>query len=263
MPYFPQLSSGAMCQLSARRVRQYRVTELVSPDGHRTARKDPGVERYWWTLRLDHLSPEERHEIESLFLASQGRLKTFVFLDPMGNLFDASEDLGGTSWLRGPALTVSGGATDVFGGSSAWTMVNGGPSTELTQRLSIPPAFQYSLSAYVRSTSDVPLSLVMRSGGAEIVSDPIFATTWTRIALTASLGTGADPCLFGVVVPAGATITCCGMQLEAQASPSRYKKSLRKGGVYANARFGSDRLSFTSTAPGTYSTIIDLTSPIS
>lgn len=262
MPYFPQLSSGAMSQVSVRRMRQYRVAELISPDGYRTARKDPGVERYWWTLRLDHLTPEERTEIESLFLASQGRLKTFVFLDPMGNLFDASESLGGTSWLRGPNITAAGEAPDAFGGSTAWTIVNGGPPADVTQTLSVPSRYQYSLTAYVKSTGDVPLSLFMRSGAEERTSTPVFSTNWTRLVLAGSLGEGSESCSFGLSVPAAATIQCCGLQLEPQASPSRYKKSLAKGGVYAGTRFGSDRLTFTATAPGTYSTVLQLTSPL-
>jgi hypothetical protein len=65
---------------------------------------------------------------------------------------------------------------------------------------------------------------------------------------------------FGVSIsiPAGATITVFGPQLEPLFAPSPYRPTVAAGGVYMNAHFLTSALTFTSDAPGLFSTALSI-----
>jgi hypothetical protein len=55
---------------------------------------------------------------------------------------------------------------------------------------------------------------------------------------------------------AGGSIVIFGMQVEAQWGPSDYKQTGATGGVYANARFGEDKITVTAQGTDVYDAVI-------
>jgi hypothetical protein len=68
-----------------------------------------------------------------------------------------------------------------------------------------------------------------------------------------NLPSAAEAVAFRIVLPASATVDVFGPQIEAQASPSAYKKTLAQAGVYPNARFDQDSLGDRLTGVGRHS----------
>jgi hypothetical protein len=65
---------------------------------------------------------------------------------------------------------------------------------------------------------------------------------WRRYSVGYNLPSASEFVALRIVVPANSTVEVFGPQLEAQASPSPYKKTLDQAGVYPNARFDQDAL---------------------
>ena len=82
--------------------------------------------------------------------------------------------------------------------------------------------------------------------GWELDADVSVEHDWQRIVLPASLGQATTSVTFGAQLAAGASVDLFGMQVEAQLAPSDYKMTGTYGGVYAKARFASDRITVTA-----------------
>ncbi len=86
-------------------------------------------------------------------------------------------------------------------------------------------------------------------------------TQWRRVFLPANPGqAGATTVSFGVQVAAGGSVDLFGMQAEAQVGPSDYKVTGAVGGVYSNARFGSDQITVTAQGTDVYDAVIQIVS---
>src|SRR5438128_7549144 len=126
MPFFPQLRSGSCAQypiikrLSTRTI----VNDIL--DGSAVRFADAGSGAVQWDLHLSALAAEEWTAIQALFLACEGRLGSFVFLDPTGNLLLWSEDLSSSLWSKDPLLRVTAGIDDVFATQRASLLTNTG-----------------------------------------------------------------------------------------------------------------------------------------
>jgi hypothetical protein len=113
------------------------------------------------------------------------------------------------------------------------------------------------LSVY--AFAHVPASLLL---GWKAVSsfNETFAvgTSWTRLVNSGQLPDNQMGLTSYIVVPAGRSVVVFGPQLEPQPVPSRYRSTADTGGVYKNAHFLGDTITFESSAPGLVSTLISI-----
>jgi hypothetical protein len=240
MTVFPQLSSGAAAQFPFRRRIGFRTLVNRAADGTEIRASDVDFEERVWLLSANELSDQEWQDIEGLFAQVEGRLQSFLFLEPGANLLSWSEQLDGSGWSHA-GLTVVDGQSDPLGGMGAARITSGGAGS-LTQSLSIPASFRYAGSVWARTAQSGAL-LQVDDGISQFVQAAIDSSNqWRRYSVGYNLASAIESVVFRIVVPASATVDVFGPQLEAQASPSAYKKTLDQGGVYPNARFDQDAL---------------------
>jgi len=262
MPVFPQLNTGAMAQfpIAARRIVRTVVNEAL--DGRQFKYADPGRARAEWDVRLTALSNEEWTRIEELYAETEGRLGTFVFLDPLDNLLRYSEDLTQPVWETEALMTLTPAQPDPWGTQRATRLSNTTSLLRVIQQtVPAPGMYTYCLSAWARA--DQPVQIRMRLNAGPSYADRFIDldAEWRQISLMADLD-WADPGVeASFALPAGTAADLAGLQLEAQLAPSSYKKTGATSGVYANARFASDRLMQTTNDVDQHETVIRITAP--
>ena len=69
--------------------------------------------------------------VEAFFVQQQGRLQSFTFLDPAGNLCQFSEDFSQSAWVK-TTLTLGAAVTDPFGGTGATRITSGGSNGHMS-----------------------------------------------------------------------------------------------------------------------------------
>jgi hypothetical protein len=94
----------------------------TSPGGSFVKMADPEAGGCVWDLSFTGLTDAEIAAFESLFQACEGRLRDFLFLDPLGNLLNWTEDLSKSVWQTG--MQVVGGQEDPAGGTAAARVTN-------------------------------------------------------------------------------------------------------------------------------------------
>jgi hypothetical protein len=250
---YPQLTTGAYSQFPVRKQRRTRTVTNTAADGSSIKLADPNGSLTEWQLRYEGLSDAELSSLQQFFAATEGSLNGFTFLDPAGNLLAWSEDLTNAVWEAGPFLASVGGITDPFGGSRAFHLTNSGEGAQsVSQTLNVPAGYIYSLSVYVEAAQPTTVILLLGSNRAQATAGP----NWTRISSTGSGDPTAASILFGIELPPG-VIGVFGPQVEVQAAPSAYQKSTT-GGVYEEARFGDDTLSFATTDVNRHSVTVNI-----
>jgi hypothetical protein len=237
MLLYPQLSTGALSQFPVLKRRRTRTVVNTAADGRRMAYGDVAGATVEWQLSYTGLSDAELAALQSFHAFVEGSLQPFTFVDPAANLLAWSEDLRNAVWSTAPLLTLSDS------GAGAWVAANGaaGPQT-IAQTLNAPAGYRYCFSVYARCAAGCTARLLL---GTESNSHAL-GEAWTRIWLSRSGDSNASSILFGVEVPAGASVEISHPQVEAQAAPSPYKLATT-GGVYENARFRDDTFRFTTT----------------
>ncbi|MGH9663458.1 MAG: phage head spike fiber domain-containing protein, partial [Bryobacteraceae bacterium] len=202
-----------------------------------------------WDLPVSGLNTQEWAAIETLFQAAQGRLGTFTFLDPTGNLLLNSEDFSQGSWVKDPLLQFTAAVTDPLGTMRATMAINAGQTSQrLTQTISAPGGYQYCFSVYARASAGS--ATLVRATPSKSVSQTFPVTTaWQRLIASGNLGAAEPQVSFAIELPAGASVQLFGAQAEPQLGASPYKMTTTQSGVYPSARFQDDRL--LATARGT------------
>lgn len=264
MLYFPQLLSGATAQYPFSKRRVARTVSEIHIDGHSSKMADPSAAVLEWRLSFSGLTDEERAAIESLFEAAEGRFGEFTFLDPTDNLLKWSEEFGSAAWVKGPMLQLTAGVPDPAGGDRATRITNAGAAAQtIRQTINAPSWFQYCFSCYARSPQ--PGSVTMfRSGSSTQQSKMLHAgPDWRRFSHVGALPQAEEQITFGFSLEAGTTVEVYGLQVEAQPSPSPYRKTTTRGGVYTKSRFADDSLSVTTDGPGAHSCTLRVVSPLS
>lgn len=238
---FPQISTGAVAQYPLKkRVMRRRVLNEM-PGGAVVRGSDPDSMIYEWELRYSGLSDAERAAFESFFEAVEGRLGTFVFLDPMGNLLRWSGDLSRDVWTADGMLQVADGISGPNGEAGASRLTNTGQSMQgIGQVAPAPASLRYVLSCYVRSEGGCAGELSM--GG--VLAQFEARAKWQRVICTGTPGAG-DEFRCGLSIEGGGVVEVYGLQLEAQPMPSPYKPTAQVSGIHA-ARLGDDRVVFTA-----------------
>ena len=261
MLYYPQLTSGAVCQLPVTYRTSIRTVtnELLGGDTLRMGDPNDGIVR--WQLRYSNLTDTEWSSIEQLFEAVEGRLTTFTFLDPTDNLLMWSEDWSRPVWTADPMLQLVKGIQDPLGASNAAQLTNTSQTTQrITQRIESASWFAYCFSVYLRSDVPSVVQLVATASGQDSLSTISTGPTWMRAVGAGRLSVRQDGVGFGVQLPAGARIQAFGAQVEAQMAPGQYKKTIDRGGVYSKTRFDSDSLTLSTNAPNQNSGTVSLRS---
>jgi hypothetical protein len=220
---YPQLAQFPIVKRARRRTVINRAA-----DGRSVKWADPAGETTEWGLHYSELSDDEAKALQDFFLAVEGTLQEFTFLDPTANLLAWSDKLDESVWLKGPLLTVSGGRL---------TNTGGGPQT-LSQSIAGPAGYLYCFSAYVSAAEAIPVTMFAGSAVVESVA----TSEWRRLRMTAAVD---DP-TFGLEIPAGACVDVRGLQVEAQPGASAEQTSAR-GGVYVGARLRDDALTIEAT----------------
>lgn len=254
MLYFPQLSGRAMGQYPLSRRRAPRTVVNVCGDGSTVRLADTDAARIEWELTYRGLTQAEWETLSGFVAAAEGRLKEFTFLDPCGNLLGWSEDLLGAGWTADPHLSFQSGVTDPLGTTRATRITNTGQAEErIMQTVDAAGWFTYCLSAYVRSSTPGSVKLV-RACGTQSEEETVHTwAAWSHRYSSGNLGVEEDHVSFGLAIAPGAAVEVFGMQVEAQWSPSPYKKTAGRGGVYGQARLGEDRVRVVAEGPGQYS----------
>ena len=249
---FPQLSSGAVAQLPLRRETGYRTLVNQALDGSEIRLSDLDFFERSWELPLESLSDSEWQAIQALFAAVEGRLATFLFLEPGENLLAWSEKFTEAVWTTS-GVTLTEGIPDPFGGTAATELSGAGA---VSQRLSIPATFRYAASIWGKASQ--PGATFVLSDGAGQQKSIEFAAdgTWRRYALSTAWTVATETVVFTVNSPGAAAVDIYGAQLEAQPAASAYKKTLDRGGAHPAARFSSDMLGDRATGVGQHSSVI-------
>lgn len=242
MTVFPQLSSGAVGQFPFDREIRFRTLVNRAADGTEIRVSDVDFQERLWRLPVSELSDQEWQQIEDLLVQVEGRLKSFLFLEPGASLLSWSELFSDPAWQKDSGISVLGGQPDPFGGTEAGRVTSGGSQGALSQLVNIPGSFRYAGSLWAR-TSQPGAVLQIDDAGAQAVEAGIDTSNqWKRYSAGYNLSSSSETIRYRVVLPAGAVVEIYGPQLEAQPAPSAYKRTLQQSGIYPNARFDQDFL---------------------
>ncbi|MBI3470749.1 MAG: hypothetical protein HY013_05275, partial [Candidatus Solibacter usitatus] len=180
-----------------------------------------------------------RDALGQFFETAEGRLEDFTFLDPADNLLRWSEDLTNPVWQRNALLQVAGGQ-----------LTNAGLAPlRIEQNVSGPGWFRYALSVSARGTGNERIGLFRATQTLEDLAVEDVGTAWKRYLLAGQFSTTEEGVRFGLQIEAGQSVEISGLQVEAQAAASVYKKTGARGGVYGQARFAEDGLETTAEGP--------------
>ena len=259
MLVFPQLSTGASALYPLTKTSRQRSVVNTLGDGSTDVYADPDAESLGWELQAKGLTAAEWGAIEALFQATSGMWQPFTFIDPVGNLMAESETFGASAWTNGALIDQTTGVTDPLGTTRATALTNAGGATEaVAQTLAVPGNFQYCLSIWARSGNGTNVTLSISTAGGSATKNFVLGTQWGRVSLAANLGQSTESVTFGAQISPGGTIDVFGMQAEAQWGPSDYKQTGTIGGVYANARFGADKITVTAQGTDVYDAVIQI-----
>ncbi len=254
---FPQLNSGAVVQTSFRRTRQTRTEANRLADGSEVRGPDDSAAELLWEIALSDLSDEELNRISTLFDTVEGRLGTFLFLDPAGNLLQWSEDLSRNCWQKGAMLQLFPGIADPFGGTGAVRVTNAGQSAQnVSQGVAAPATFVYCLSVYARTAAAGSCNLIIQAGQNRQTAVMDLHSSWSRYSLSSSAGAGLDQVSFGLELAPGASVDFFGFQAEAQPAASSYRRTLNSSALYTAARFDADEFATVTDGPGRHSSAL-------
>ena len=249
MPAFPRLRSGAVAQFPLQSNSTARVITNEYLDGSAVWQYDRGSGRRRWTMEYQALTGPEKESIVAFFDSCAGRMKTFVFCDPLDNLLADSSDPSSPQWLRSSSVEALAGLDDPRGGSDAFRFSNGAQTEgSILQDPGEVGEGHFCGSVWVRGNG-VPARLHLQSGQDTSEVEVVTTPTWQRAWVTVdSTGT----CSMALALPPGGTVDVFGLQLEAQSAPSAYKVTTGPGGIYRNARFDQDQLRWVEAELGLF-----------
>jgi hypothetical protein len=252
--YFPQLITGAVSQFPARKRTLQRtiINRSIGDRGVKMADPEAGTSR--WSLSYTGLRDEEVAKLQELFLASEGRLRDFVWLDPFGNLLRWTEDLSKPVWQG--SLQTAPDIEDPEGGTRAWRITNAAQAAQdLSQTVDAPGWYQYGFSVWVRSESTDTIELRISNGDGEIVVVRPVSAQWEQISVAGQIPGEAEEIRCSAQIPAASAIDIYGPQFSAQRDTSGYRKNTSNSGVYT-ARFDQDEFEYVSNGPNNHATQI-------
>lgn len=257
MNVFPQLTSGSIVQYPLQAQRRVRTVVTRSADGYRTTFPDPLVQESSWQVHLDALSDTEWVALENLFATSEGRLATFLFVDPTDNMLLHSENFSNSVWSKAPGIVIGLAVAGPLVGANATAVSNSSASLQrISQTLVAPGTYRYTFSVWARSVAENQMRLIVQSGNS--YAEQLYApgANWSRLVLPVILSSEEDTADVILELASSSSFEIFGAQLEAQPAPSTYKKTTTNAGVYQDARFAEDTLVQLTTEPGQHRSVI-------
>jgi hypothetical protein len=225
-------------------------------DGSSIRYADAGGQSVEWSLEYAELVDEEAAALEDFFRETEGRLKTFVFPDPLGNLLAWSERFEEATWQADPQLALAGDLADPMGTTRAYLARNNGAATQgLRQTVGLPANRTYCFSVYAKAAS--PAAVTLARGGEGTLC--AVGTEWSRLILAGQSEAASETVTFGVELAAGVEVRLFGAQVEAQIGASGYKRTTSRGGVYGAARFRDEELRITAEGVNRHSCRVHIT----
>ena len=245
-----------MSQFPFRKETRFRTLVSGAADGSEIRAGDVDFHSRQWELALHHLSDAEWQAIEDLHVQTEGRLQTFVFLEPGNNLLSWSETLADPMWTKDAGITTTDSQADPLGGTRGGKISNSGGVGGVSQGFAMPASYRYAGSVWARTVS-AGASLEVSDGATQVVSAGFDSTNqWKRYSVGYNLFSALETVSFRIVVPSGGTVDVYGPQLEAQPAPSQYKKTVQQAGVYSDARFAEDVLGDRATGVNRHSGVV-------
>ena len=260
MLYYPQLSSGAITQYPARRTSGTRTVVNEMPDGSFVKLADPDATDYQWELQYSGLSDGERETLEQFFLEAGGRLKTFTFVDPIGNGLRWSEDLSASVWRKDGMISIAGQEELIRGGRVSRITNAGQMSQGLEQTVSAPAQMVWCLSAFVKSNAPTLVRCKLQNADAAIDSLWTAVPEWTQVWCSGALPGSAGDLTARFEFEGGSTLDIGAMQLQAQPRPGQYARTTAANGLFAFTRFDSDVIEFRANGADDHSVTVFLRS---
>lgn len=219
-----------------------RLLKMADPEGSSVA----------WDLQYTGLTDAEMGAFEALFESCEGRLRPFVFVDPLGNLLRWTEDLNKGVWQTG--LLVVTAVEDPTGGTGACRLTNGAQGVQrISQAVDAPTSYTYTFGVWAKSNSATSLRLGLDNGTSTISVDVAVQGEWECYSVSASGPDSGDSVRCFIEVPAATAVDVYGPQLDAQPDASEYRKATDKSGVHM-ARFDQDVLERRTFGPDNHST---------
>jgi hypothetical protein len=256
---FPQLTSGAIVQFPFRSTYRRRTIVNELADGRFVRFHDWGVSTTAWRIEYSDLGEAEWEAIRNLHEEAEGRLRTFLFFDPNGNLMAWTEDFEREIWVKDPFLAVGAAVADPLGGLKARRLTNSSSAEQqMTQLIPVPQSYETAFSVWLRSDSPAEIYLVRGGDRKEVRVD----TRWRRVALCGRGSGDGSSNNFGLLLSGGASVDAFGAQVEVQSAPSDYKRNESSAGVYPFTRFTTDRLECWSDGPGRFRAVVNLESVV-
>jgi hypothetical protein len=261
MLYYPQLSTGTLAQYPLRKTMLKRTIVNDCLDSRTVKLADVSAGVVQWQLNYAGITESEWTAMRTLFLAAEGRLQTFVFLDPADNLLRFSETLSSNVWQKDGLLQMTGGVSDPLGTARATRLVNpAAVDQNISQFIEAAGWFRYSFSVYARSSSDGVVTLTQRTADGQESRAERIGPVWRRLQSAGEIEGTAEEVEFKLGLPPGGTVDVFGFQAEAQPQSSTYKKTESQSGVYPATRFSEDVLSPIAVGPNDYAVQIQLLS---
>jgi hypothetical protein len=246
MNIFPLRPNGSVCQFPFQKSLGYRTIANTLEDGSRIVLEDPNAASINWKLGFSALTDTELSVLRSFFEAMKGRLQSFTFVDPGGNLLVWSEDLSQSAWQKSSFLQYQSGVADPLGTQRATSVTNAGSgAVTFTQSIPVPGSYLCCFSVYLQSAAPVTISISRGATAQEVLVGP----AWQRAFLSGTTADGSDTSIFGLTLPPGGNVEVFGLQVQSQPGPSTYVPTLDRGAVYSATRFATDSLQFTPVAP--------------
>jgi hypothetical protein len=231
--FFPQLSSGALAQYPVKRVKSVHTAGYLAEDGTKIMHFDPQGSTLMWQLSYSGLNQSEVGALETLFEACCGQFRGFTFIDPVANLL-------GPQWLTDPLVQVTG---------TVFTNTGNVPGAAY-QTLASPAGYTYSFSVPGNLSADSSAVLTLAANGPSSQNQVVVALNQPLIVYSGALADAGMGFTIRILLQPGQSIDLSQAQLEAQPVPSPFRQAL--GGVYVNAHWATDELTFVAQDPGSF-----------
>ncbi|MCC6585582.1 MAG: hypothetical protein IT168_02585 [Bryobacterales bacterium] len=252
--FYPQINEKCLVQYPVKKVLKARTITTETIEGNRAKLTDVGGATYEWLLSYRGLTREEALELKGFFSSTEGSLKPFSFIDPVGNILRFSEALSTSPWNADVGLTISSGLSDPFTGAGSSVLVNStGMPAALRQTCPVPSQYTYCLSFWAKGSGEPIISAGWTAGSSSVLKTIRCSEEWKRYQISGRSNRAGDATTFWVELSAGARVEIAGLQAEAQLEASGYRRTYAESGVFDEAHFVDDDLSVIAMARGEYS----------
>lgn len=233
--FFPQLSTGALTQYPIKRVKSVHTAGYMAEDGTKVMYFDPNGGSLTWQLSYAGLTQGEVTTLEALFEACSGQFRAFTFLDPLANLL-------GTQWQPDATVQLSGNIATNTGAVAAGA----------SQSLAIPAGYTYAFSVPGDLSADPSANISILASGPNSQNQLVLSLSRPLLVYSGALADTGLGFTIKVQLQPGQSIDLSQAQLEAQPAPSPFRPVL--GGIYTNAHWGNDELTFVAEGPNSFNT---------